>query len=159
MKMGDLFIREPPGDKSTSDVAPDGLAAVDVGQASTSHVKLSWHFPSLGVLFLAGVTLRSITIIPSTQHNFTHYLFIPFASQQWLPRRWTQERGLQTAKTILCASVSRHLSFHLIPVSDLLSMVYSIPSRRKASTTLCESGYGLSIWKAYVVPPSCPRIP
>lgn len=77
MKMGDLFIREPPGDKSTSDVAPDGLAAVDVGQASTSHVKLSWHFPSLGVIFLAGVTVRSITIIPSTQHNFTHYLFIP----------------------------------------------------------------------------------
>ena len=47
MKMGDLFIREPPGDKSTSDVAPDGLAAVDVGQASTSHVKLSRQLPIL----------------------------------------------------------------------------------------------------------------
>jgi len=66
MKMGDLFIREPPGDKSTSDVAPDGLAAVDVGQASSSNVKLSWQLPFLGVLFLAGVTVRSITIIPST---------------------------------------------------------------------------------------------
>ena len=124
---------------------------VAVVAASSSHVKLSRRLPILAIFLGKRDCTRRVN-----HHGMTD-LYTTFANHQWLPWRWTQLKGIQTSKMMPRASASRHRSFLSISVSDLLSMVYSIPSRRKASTTLYESRYGLSTWKACVVPPSGSR--